>query len=336
MLKIKFKKKVSLEESTRHNTLLSSKEFSKIRNILVGGLKDVASKSEVQNLSIDLYNNYLKDAPQQEKDMLKHYLEKHGYSMEFSEDGKAIGGLDRIFALIRKKADFGLIADEIVAYFKNLQLPADYSEDQIKEFYNKTFRALLEADIFVIFYNFEDGKSPVSGVFENNSIYSNDYRNSRNYYRNGNLEQEGTYEGGSEENGMTLTGIKRNYFKDGTLRNLLHYKSGQFHGYWYSFREDGTLDYIRNYENDIENGYTFEFYKDGKTPSRIANYKNNEVHGRVAYYKPNGERYETYSYYLNGERVYQEEFEEYCRNNPEDSICNEPETPKIPELPKEF
>lgn len=260
MLKIKFKKKVSLEESIRHNTLLSSKEFSKIRNILAGGLKDVASKSEVLNLVVDLYNNYLKDAPQREKDMLKGYLEKHGFSMEFSEDGKAIGGLDRIFALIRKKADFDWIADGIVGYFLKWERPPDLKKRQFENFRKDLEERFLEAGVVVEFYEDENDEMldgialPAGGLAVLFVTQSNvrDLRNQKHgkhkgYYANGVLRETGTFLNNERH------GVFKTYYPDGkTVKMFEEWKEDMRHGKVVLYKEDGTIESSSNYEDDEE------------------------------------------------------------------------------------
>ena len=255
MLKIKFKKKVSLEESIRHNTLSSSKEFSKLRNILAGGLKDFTSKSEVGNLVVDLYNNYLKDSPQQEKDMLKHYLEKHGYPIVFSEDGKALGGLDRILKVYEQGRDFDLAADEIAKYFLKWERPPDLKKRQFENFRKDLEERFLEAGVVVEFYEDENDEMldgialPAGGLAVLFVTQAEDKKQKhgkhKGYYANGVLRETGTFLNNERH------GVFKTYYPDGkTVKMLDEWEQDMRHGKVVFYKEDGTIQSSSNYEYD--------------------------------------------------------------------------------------
>ncbi len=102
----------------------------------------------------------------------------------------------------------------------------------------------------------------------------------KEFYPDGRLKSE------TEALGKLRQGVSKEYRKDGTLENLIHYDNNRKHGPAYNYYPDGkTVKVEVHYEKGYKNGETRWYYPDGKI-YRITPFVNGKILGiRTTYYE---------------------------------------------------
>lgn len=62
------------------------------------------------------------------------------------------------------------------------------------------------------------------------------------------------------------------YYRDGSVSRIQHYKNGLRNGKYYEYYEDGSIGQERNYSDGVEHGVCINYYKNGTKESEY-NYK---------------------------------------------------------------
>ena len=102
----------------------------------------------------------------------------------------------------------------------------------------------------------------------------------KEYYPDGRLKSE------TEALGKLRQGTSKEYRKDGTLENMIHYENNRKHGPAYNYYSDGkTVKVEIQYQNGYKHGETRWYYPDGKI-YRVTPFVNGKILGlRVTYYE---------------------------------------------------
>lgn len=296
MLKIKFKKKVSLEEGAigAVHPVWDTLEFRQLRNILAGGSKKYLP---INFLVSDMYNKYLKDADEKEKDLFKKYLESHGLRLKSLVDG----GIEDEVVLSYDERGFDSVADEVFELFQTIKDP---NNDKLKESIEKK-KLAKKLQGYGIGVRFWPESENIHSIYE---------------LRFHGFTKEGVP--------PVIEGRIRFYYKNGNLMKAGTYGPNQSReGEWQIYRQDGSLSASAMYKEDLNHGYFKSYHEDGKSIQFTTPYFKGEAHGITRFYNQSGD-VEGITYHLNGMPVDRYEYMEHCRDNPEDPACKEPETPE--------
>ena len=297
MLKIKFKKKVSLEEGAiaAVHPVWDTLEFRQLRKMIESGSKKYLP---INFLVSDLYNKYLKDADEKEKDLFKKYLESHGLRLKSLVDG---GIEEDEVVLSYDERGFDSVADEVFELFQTIKVPDN--NELLKRIERKKLAKKLQGYGIGVWF-WPESKNIRSihelrfyGFTKEGAPPSREGR-FRLYYENGNLMKAGT-----------------------------HGPNQSKEGEWQIYRKDGSLSASAMYKNNLNHGYFKGYHVDGKSIQFTTPYFEGKAHGITRFYNQNG-NVEGITYHLNGLSVDRYEYMEHCRDNPEDPACKKPETPE--------
>jgi uncharacterized protein len=101
------------------------------------------------------------------------------------------------------------------------------------------------------------------------------------YHSNGQLWQHGIFLNNE------LSGIWKDFYTDGTLKQILPYEEGKLNGTIKYYYADGSLYQKAEYTNDLQNGQTILYFPDSLV-SEVSDYKEGKLHGMVTSYFKDG------------------------------------------------
>lgn len=136
---------------------------------------------------------------------------------------------------------------------------------------------------------------------ETNFISGKEHGLTKYWYENGQLEKEITYSNGEvlsqkrwDEDGNEIkkvfnyTGLNKEYYGTGQLKQEGHRKEGKPEGLWKTYHENGQLESEENYKNGERDGIIKIYYKNGQL-EEDSNYKDGKRNGIFKVYYENGQ-----------------------------------------------
>lgn len=103
----------------------------------------------------------------------------------------------------------------------------------------------------------------------------------KEFYKNGKLKKKTHYLDGVKHGRSVL------YYKSGNIQQEFNYKNGEKNGWFKKYDEDGGLLQKANYKDGDQHGESKLFYDDGSLRS-ITNYKKSKISGKFIEFYPGG------------------------------------------------